>query len=155
MPTNASRAGTHGAMRMRADNGKPQGSAKRPAAPPDPLKKFLDKHDLDGLVQHCRLAKFLTGAGFDIRRIERKDNHADVWVVHMRRGFVPWGEESETTKVYIQTFLRRQGVRYPKREIDVMVRGDRLVAAFSWNRGTPGMLIFWGGNLRVKCQGKR
>jgi hypothetical protein len=101
------------------------------------------------------LARFLTAAGFDIRRIERKDNHAHVWVVHMRRGFVPWGQEVETAKVYVQTFLRRQGVRYPKREIDVSVRGDRMIVAFIWEAGTPGMLIYWGGNLKVKCQGKR
>jgi hypothetical protein len=140
---------------MTGNNREPQGGAQRPAAPPDPLTKFLGKHELEGLVHHCRLARFMTGAGFDIRRIERKDNHADVWLVHMRRGFVPCGQEEETAKDYIQTFLRRQGVRYRKREINVMVRGDRMVVAFRWTRGAPGMLIFWGGNLKVKCQGKR
>jgi hypothetical protein len=123
--------------------------------PPDALKGFLATRDLDGLRYHCQLARFLTGAGFDIRRIERQDNHADVWLVHMRRGFVPWGQEVETAKAYVQTFLRRQGVHYPKREICVSVRGDRLVVVFGWKAGTPGLLIFWGGNLKVKCQGKR
>ena len=140
---------------MDVNDRKTEGAANRRRTPQEPLKKFLGKHHLDGLYHHCRLARFLTGAGFDIRRIERKDNHANVWLVHMRRGFVPWGEEAETAKVYIQTFLRRQGVRYAKREIDVMVRGDRIQVGFIWKSGQPGMLIFWGGNLRVKCQGKR
>ena len=73
----------------------------------------------------------------------------------MRRGFVPWGEEVETARSYVQAFLLRQGIHYPKREIDVSVRGDRMIVAFIWKSGTPGMLIFWGGNLRVKCIGKR
>ena len=132
-----------------------QGGGKRPQARSQPLAKFLGKHDLGGLLHHCRLARFLTAAGFDIRRIERKDNHAHVWVVHMRSGFVPRGEETATAKVYIQAFLRRQGVHYPKGEINVMVRGDRLVVAFIWEKGEPGMLIFWGGNLRVNCHGQR
>lgn len=140
---------------MPVNDRKPEPSQNGRRAAPVPLKKFLAKRRLDGLFHHCRLARFLTGAGFDIRRIERKDNHADVWVVHMRRGFVPWGHEVETAKAYVQTFLRRQGVRYPKREIDVMLRGDRLVVAFIWKAGTPGMLIFWGGNLRVKCSRER
>jgi hypothetical protein len=140
---------------MAVNDRKPDAGANRRGTPPDALKKFLAKRSLGGLYHHCRLARFLTGAGFDIRRVEREDNHADVWVVHMRRGFVPWGEEVETAKSYVQTFLRRQGVHYPKREIDVSVRGDRMIVAFIWKAGTPGMLIFWGGNLRVKCQGKR
>ncbi len=140
---------------MPVNNRNPEPAPDRRGRPPDPLKKFLAKRNLDGLYYHCRLARFLTGAGFDIRRIERQDNHADVWVIHMRRGFVPWGEEVETAKAYVHTFLRRQGVHYPKREINVSVRGERLIVAFIWEAGTPGMLIFWGGNLRVKCQGKR
>jgi hypothetical protein len=140
---------------MPVNDRKPEPNPDRRVGPPDPLKKFLAKRNLDGLFHHCRLARFLTGAGFDIRRIERKDNHAHVWNVHMRRGFVPWGQEVETAKVYVQTFLRRQGVRYPKREILVSVRGDRMIVAFIWGAGTPGMLIFWGGNLRVRGLGKR
>ena len=140
---------------MAVNEGKPTPRPNRRGTSPELLKKFLSKHDLGGLYHHCRLAQFLTGAGFDIRRIEREDNHADVWVVRMRRGFVPWGEEVQTAKSYVHTFLRRQGVRYPKREIDVSVRGDQVNVAFIWKAGTPGMLIFWGGNLRVKCQGKR
>ncbi len=140
---------------MPVNERKPEPSPDRRRTAPDPLKKFLAKRSLDGLYHHCRLARFLTGAGFDIRRIERQDNHADVWVVHMRRGFVPWGEEVETAKAYVQTFLRRRGVPYPRREIDVSLRGDRIVVAFIWKAGTPGILIFWGGNLRVKCRGKR
>ncbi len=140
---------------MPVNNSQPEPGPTRGSTPPAPLKKFLAKRSLDGLYYHCRLARFLTGAGFDIRRVERQDNHADVWVVHMRRGFVPWGEEIETAKAYVQTFLRRQGIRYPKREIVVSVRGDRIIVAFNWEAGTPVMLIFWGGNLKVKCQGKR
>jgi hypothetical protein len=140
---------------MAVNDRNPEPSENGRRAAPVPLKKFLVKRRLDCLFHHCRLARFLTGAGFDIRRIERKDNHADVWVVHMRRGFVPWGQEVESAKVYVQTFLRRQGVRYPKREIDVSVHGDRILVAFIWKAGTPGMLIFWGGNLGVECQGKR
>ena len=140
---------------MGVNDRKPEPRPNRRGTPPDALKGFLAKRDLDGLYHHCRLARFLTGAGFDIRRIERQDNHADVWRVHMRRGFVPWGQEVETAKAYVQTFLRRQGVHCPKREICVSVRGDRMIVAFIWKPGTPGMLIFWGGNLKLKCQAKR
>ena len=140
---------------MPVNEGKPQPEPNRGSGSPDSLKSFLAKRKLDGLYHHCRLARFLTAAGFDIHRVERENNHANVWVVFMRRGFVPWGEEVETAKLYVQTFLRRQGVRCPKRDIVVSVRGDRMIVAFIWEAGTPGMLIFWGGNLRVKCQAKR
>jgi hypothetical protein len=30
-----------------------------------------------------------------------------------------------------------------------------MIVVFIWKAGTPGMLIYWGGNLKVKCQGKR
>jgi hypothetical protein len=73
----------------------------------------------------------------------------------MRRGLVRWGEEVATAKQYVHTFLRRQGVRYPKREIDVVVRGDRIVVVFSWEAGQPGMLIYWGGTAKVRFDGKR
>ena len=127
---------------MAVNDRKPDAGANRRGILPGPLKKFLAKRNIIGLYHHCRLARFLTAAGFDIRRIERQDNLADVWVVQLRRGFVPSGEEVETAKAYVHTFLLRQGVRYPKREIDVSVRGERLIVAFIWKAGTPGMLIF-------------
>ena len=140
---------------MRSNQKDSHSEAKRPSGASDPLRKFLAKHELGGLVYHCRLAKFMTAAGFDIRRIERDDNHANVWRIQMRRAFVPRGEEVATARLYVQSFLRRQGVRCPKGEIDVMVLGDRVQVSFIWKSGAPGMVIFWGGNLRVSCQGKR
>lgn len=139
---------------MGVEDRSPNHRTNRPVRPPEPLKEFLRRLRLEGLYHHCRLARFLSGAGFDIRSIQRKAYH-DIWVVHMRRGLVPSGREVETAKCYVQRFLRRQGVRYLKREIDVSTRGERLLVLFFWKAGRPGCLTYWGGNLRVKGSGNR
>ena len=119
---------------------RPQG---REAAPcQDTLKVFLAKHRIGGLFFHCQLARHLARAGFEVRYVEREDNHADVWILKLRRGQVSAGQEIAWTKKTVLGFLKRYGLRYPSREVVVMVQGDRIKAAFNWERGGPGWLSF-------------
>ena len=122
------------------NNQRPQG---REAAPcQDTLRAFLVERRMVGMFFHVQLAKHLARAGFEVRHVERENNHAEVWVLKLRRGQVSAGQEIEWTKRTVLVFLRRYGVRYPKREVVVMVQGDRIKAAFNWERGGPGWLSF-------------
>jgi hypothetical protein len=60
----------------------------------------------------------------------------------VRRGHVPIGQEIKWVQAQVCLFLKRHGLRYPQREVVVMVQGDRVTAAFNWKRGTPGWLSF-------------
>src|ERR1035441_6364693 len=95
---------------------------------------------MGGIFYHCQLAKHLARAGFEVRQVERENNHADVWVLKLRRGQVSAGQEIDWTKRTVLVFLKRHGVRYPTKEVVVMVQGDRIKAAFNWSRGQPGWL---------------
>ena len=112
----------------------------RDAAPcQDRLKAFLAEWGISGLFYHTQLAKHLARAGFEVRQVERKDYH-EVWVLKLRRGYVPVGREIEWLQRQVRVFLKRYGLRYPKREIVVMVESSRIKAAFNWGRGEPGWL---------------
>ena len=93
------------------------------------------------MFYHTQLAKHLARAGFDVRHVERKDYH-DVWVLRLRRGYVPAGREIEWFRQQVRLFLKRYGLRCPKREIDVMAQSSRIKAAFNWSRGEPGWLSY-------------
>jgi hypothetical protein len=108
----------------------------------DALTGFLADHRLSGLRYHCLLAQYLTRNGFEVCQIERQHNHADVWVLRLRRGQVPLGREIEWLQQHVCLFLRRHGLRYPKKEVVVMVQGNRIKAAFNWSRGQPGWVSF-------------
>jgi hypothetical protein len=95
---------------------------------------------MGGMFFHVQLAKHLARAGFEVRQVEREDNHAEVWVLKLRRGQVTAGQEIDWTKRTVLVFLKRYGLRYPRREVVVMVEGDRITAAFNWERGEPGWL---------------
>jgi len=99
---------------------------------------------MGGMFFHCQLAKHLARAGFEVRHVEREDNHADVWVLKLRRGQVSAGQEIEWTKRTVLVSLKRYGLRYPKKEVVVMVQGNRIRAAFNWEHGKPGWLSFRG-----------
>ena len=117
---------------------RPQG---REAAPcQDVLKAFLAERRMGGMFFHVQLAKHLARAGFEVRQVERENNHAEVWVLKLRRGQVSAGQEIDWTQGAVLAFLKRHGLRYPKREVVVMVQGDRITAAFNWSRGQPGWL---------------
>lgn len=73
--------------------------------------------------------------------MEQEANQADVWVLRLRRGQVPVGREVGWVQKQICLFLKRHGLRYPKKEVVVMVQGDRITAAFNWERGEPGWLM--------------
>ena len=122
-------------------------SAQRPrgrdATPcQDRLKAYLAEWGISGLFYHTQLAKHLTRAGFEVRQVERQDNHADVCVLRLRRGYVPAGHETEWLQQQVRLFLKRYGLRYPKREIVVMVQSSRIKAAFNWSRGQPGWVSY-------------
>jgi hypothetical protein len=106
------------------------------------LRAFLAEYHISGLLYHTLLARHLTRAGFEVRQVERQDNHADVWVLRLRRGHVPAGREIEWTQKQVRLFLRRYGLRYPKKEVVVMVQGSRIKAAFNWSRGQPGWVSY-------------
>jgi hypothetical protein len=108
----------------------------------DTLKAFLVEREMGGMFFHVQLSKHLARAGFEVRQIEREDNHAEVWVLKLRRGQVTAGQEIDWTKRTVLVFLKRYGLRYPKREVVVMVEGDRITAAFNWKGGEPGWLSF-------------
>jgi len=55
---------------------------------------------------------------------------------------VPAGQESQWAKSRIRLFLRRYGIRYPTKEICVMVQGKRVKIAFNWSNGKAGTLQF-------------
>ena len=119
---------------------RPQG---REAAPcQDTLRAFLVEHRMVGIFYHVQLANHLARAGFEVRQVERENNHAEVWVLKLQRGQVSAGQEIEWTKRTVVVFLKRYGVRYPKKEVVVMVQGDRIKAAFNWGRGQPGWLSY-------------
>ena len=119
---------------------RPQGQEAMPCQ--DTLKAFLAKRRIAGMFYHCQLAKHLARAGFEVRWIERQDNHADVWDAKVRRGKVPVGREIEWMQKQVCRFLKRYGIRYPKKEVCVLVHGDRIEAAFNWANGEPGWLSF-------------
>ena len=95
-----------------------------------------------GIFYHVQLANQLARAGFEVRQVERENNHAEVWVLKLRRGQVSAGQEIEWTKRTVLVFLKRHGLRYPKKEVVVMVQGDRITAAFNWKDEEPGWLSF-------------
>jgi len=118
-----------------------QGPQGREAAPcQNTLRAFLAERRMGGMFYHVQLAKHLARAGFEVRQVERENNHADVWILKLRRGLVSAGREIEWTKRTVIVFLKRYGVGYPKKEVVVMVQGDRITAAFNWERGGPGWL---------------
>jgi hypothetical protein len=119
---------------------RPQGRYAAPCQ--DTLRAFLVERRMVGIFYHVQLANHLARAGFEVRQVERENNHAEVWVLKLRRGQVSAGQEIERTKRTVLVFLKRYGVRYPKREVVVMVQGDRITAAFNWERGEPGWLSF-------------
>ena len=109
----------------------------------DALKSFLAKRRIGGLFYHCQIAQHLVRAGFKVGRVEKENNHAHVWVLRIRRGRVPMGQEIEWVKKQVCLFLKRRGIRYPKKDVAAMVQGDRITAAFNWHAGAPGWLIRW------------
>jgi hypothetical protein len=106
------------------------------------LSQFLSSRRLSGLFHHCVIAQELGTAGFQVTRVEKLDNHAQVWIVKMWRWRVPRGYEIQWAKQWACQFLKRQGVKCPKREICVVVQGDRIKVAFNWEGGAGGQIVF-------------
>ena len=113
------------------------------------MRAFLAEWGISGLFYHSQLAKHLARAGFEVCHVERKDYH-DVWVLRLRRGYVPVGREIEWLQRQVRLFLKRYGLRYPKREIVAAVESSRIKAAFNWSRGQPGWLTYSKARARRK-----
>ena len=92
---------------------------------------------------HRIFAKWLCEAGFEIRWLKKQANR--VWNMYLMRGSVFPGWETETAKEVITTTMKRCGVDYPKREIEVSVIGITVGVAFVFHSGTPGTLAFRRG----------
>ncbi len=60
----------------------------------------------------------------------------------MWRWKVPRGREIEWAKQRVCLFLKRQGFRYPTKEVCVVVQGERILVAFNWDQGKPGRVAF-------------
>jgi hypothetical protein len=88
---------------------------------------------------HRVFAKWLREAGFEVRWVRKRANK-DVWNVYLLRGSVPPGCEAETARQVISTTLRRSGVECPMKEIEIAVIGNRVGAAFIFEKGMPGSL---------------
>lgn len=93
---------------------------------------------------HRVFAERLSSAGFQVRRIRKRANKG-VWEVYMRRGSVPPGTEQEIMRRVICRALSSFGVKCPVRDVDYSLRGDRMTAAFLFNRGAIGTLSFFKG----------
>ena len=133
----------------------PQRPRRRDAAPcQDTQKAFLAEWGISGLFYHTQLAKHLARAGFEVRHVERKDYH-EVWVLRLRRGHIPAGREIEWLQQQVRLFLKRYGLRYPKRETVVMVQNSRIKAAFNWGRGETGWLSYDRPNAGRRTTGQR
>ena len=116
--------------------------ARNATACQDTLRAFLAEWGISGLFYHSQLAKHLARSGLEVHQIDRQDNHAHVWVLKVRRGQVRKGEEVRWVQKQVCLFLKRYGLRYPKKEVVVMVQGNRIKAAFNWERGEPGWLSY-------------
>ena len=118
------------------------------------LRAFLSKRRIGGLFFHCQLCTHLARVGFGVIQIDKHD-YADVWVLKLQRGHVPVGREIAWTQQQVCLFLKRYGLRYPRKEVVVMVQGDRIKAAFNWDRGRPGGITFQRAKAEHRTGGSR
>ena len=63
------------------------------------------------------------------------------------------GQEIAWVKKQVCIFLKRYGLRYPTKEVVVMVEGDRITSAFNWDRGKPGWLVLQRRKLHRGTRG--
>ena len=93
---------------------------------------------------HRVFSKWLQQAGFEIRWIRRRTNH-DLWQLYLMRGTVIPGLEAQTARDTICATLKRCGADCRPRDIEVAVIGNRVGAAFIFDSGTPGSLVYSRG----------
>ena len=99
--------------------------------------------DSAGCSSTSQLAKHLARAGLEVRHVEREDNHAEVWVLKLRRGQVScWPRDRMECTKQAAWFPEALRGALSEEGIVVMVQGDRIKAAFNWERGGPGWLIY-------------
>lgn len=107
-------------------------------------KRFFELLRADYRRFHRVFAERLGTAGFEVRRIRKRANKG-IWEVHMRRGSVPPGTEQQMMRRVICGVLASFGVKCPLRDVDFYVRGDRMSAAFIFDKGTVGSLSYFRG----------
>jgi hypothetical protein len=100
---------------------------------------------------HKIFADHLQGAGFDVRRVRRRE-FRNVWEVYVRRGNVPADKDQQTMCEVICAALRSLGLRCALRDVDLYQRGDRLNAAFFCHKGGIGTLSIVKGEEKWSAE---
>lgn len=111
---------------------------------PETPKGFFKLLQADHRHFHRIFAYRLGAAGFNVRRVRKRANRG-VWETDLRRGSVPPGKEQEAMRRVICETLSSFGSEYPERDLDVYARGDRVTAAFIFEKGTVGSLSYFKG----------
>lgn len=93
---------------------------------------------------HEIIARWLHEAGFQVRYVRKRANH-QVWNLYLLRGGVPPGTEAEAARQTLSVTLKRCGIECPKKEIEITVIGKTVGAAFIFQDGAPGTLVFTQG----------
>ncbi len=147
--------GTKGPASQEVAQDSPQASPSMTAQQAEVLespRKFL-RFVRDTQRNHYRIfAQRMVSAGFEVRRVVRRNNHANVWALYLRRGTVPPGKELETVKRAVCDILGKLGVKYPRKEVDALIKADRIEAFFNFAPGMPGTLSYCGGQEQWQSQ---
>jgi hypothetical protein len=92
-----------------------------------------------GYVHEC-VAQALATAGFPAQGIERLNYHP-VWQITLARPWPPDAPQSRAFKNAVKSALRQVDPRIPVQDLEVMVKGERLILLFIWEAPTgPGLL---------------
>ncbi len=111
----------------------------------DSPRHFLKYLKENACSYHQLFAWRTAESGFEVRRVVRRNNHANVWGLYLRRGTVAPGQEVVTVKRTVSAILRSLGVDCPPREVEALTKGDRVEAFFMYPQGVPGTLHFYQG----------
>ena len=114
----------------------------------DSPKRFLRFLQETARHHHQLIAERIAAAGFEVRAVVRRSNHAHVWALRLRRGSVTPGQEIQTVKRAVSAALASLGFECPPKEVEALVKGERVDAYFIYAPGTPGTLSFYQGKER-------
>jgi hypothetical protein len=97
-----------------------------------------------GFVHQC-VAEALTRAGCKVRYVQRIDYHP-VWRVTLARPWPPSAPRSRTFRDLVRDALCQVEDRIPVQDLQVVVKGERLILLFVWEAFTgPGLLAIQPG----------
>lgn len=115
-------------------------------------KQFFKRRNIrrnyGGFPHHHHLKDALAGRGFEVRMVEKFDEHP-AWCVYLRPGTVVGSHDTSIVRREVACALQALGYPCRRRDISAMATTTRLVAAFIWeNQGKPGRLLFDGRNWK-------